>query len=84
MIEDLELDSWREQWSGFAEPSADLQRQVRERIDRHHWRFALDNVLAAAGFFGILIFAMFLRNQLSWLGTGWATGVCVVAFHYPD
>jgi len=26
----------------------------------------------------ILIFALFMRHQSSWMGTGWATGICLL------
>jgi Na+/melibiose symporter-like transporter len=80
MIEDRELNSWREQWGGFAEPSAEFQSKVRQRIKRHDRRFVLGNVLAAVALFGILIFAVFMRHQSSSMGTGWATGICVLVF----
>jgi hypothetical protein len=47
---------------------------------RKRRRFVLGNMLAAAGLFGILIFAVFIRHQSSWMGTGWATGICVLGF----
>ncbi len=32
MIEDRELDIWREPWSSVAEPPAEFQRKVQQRI----------------------------------------------------
>jgi hypothetical protein len=78
MIEDRELDSWREQWSGVAEPASEFQRKIWQRIKRHDRRFVVGNVLEAFAFTGILIFAVILRHQSSWLGTGWATGICIL------
>ena len=79
MIEDRELDSWREQWSGVAaEPSLELQRRIRRRAKEQDRRFVLGNLLTVILFAGILIFAVFVRQQASSLGTGWATGICVL------
>lgn len=78
MIEDRELDIWREQWSRVAEPPAELQRKVQQRIKRQDRRFVLGNLLTAIAFLGILIFAAFMRHQSSWMGTGWAIGICVL------
>jgi|HubBroStandDraft_4_1064222.scaffolds.fasta_scaffold52166_2 hypothetical protein len=84
MIEDRELDAWREQWSSAADPSADFQRnfqrKVQQRIKREDRRFALGNVLSVIAFVGILIFALYMRHQSSWMGTGWATSICVLVF----
>lgn len=79
MIEDRELDSWRAQWSGVAaEPSLELQRRIRRRAKEQDRRFVLGNLLTVILFAGILIFAVFVRQQASSLGTGWATGICVL------
>ena len=80
MTEDRELDAWREQWSSIAEPAAEFQRQVQQRIKRQDRRFVLGNLLTVIAFLGILIFALFMRQQSSWMGTGWATGICVLVF----
>jgi Na+/melibiose symporter-like transporter len=80
MTNDRELDSWREQWSGVAEPPAEFQRKIQERIKRQDQRFVLGNLLTAIAFLGLLIFAVFMRHQSSWMGTGWATGICVLVF----
>jgi hypothetical protein len=84
MIEDRELDAWREQWSSVAEPSADFhrdfQRKVQQRIKRENRRFVLGNLLAVIAFLWILIFAVYMRHQSSWMGTGWSTSVCVLVF----
>ncbi len=40
----------------------------------------LGNLLTAIAFLGLLIFAVFMRHQSSWMGTGWATGICVLVF----
>ncbi len=79
MIEDRELESWREQWAAVAGPSPDLQRKVRQKIERQNRRFVVGNLATAIAFTGILIFAAFLPGQAGRLGTGWATGiVCLV------
>ena len=80
MIEDHELDAWREQWVSVAEPSPEFQRKVQQKIKRQDRRFVLGNLLTAIAFVGILIFAVVVRHQSSWLGTGWATGICVLVF----
>jgi Na+/melibiose symporter-like transporter len=78
MIEDRELDNWRERWSNVTEPPADLQRKVQQRIKRQDRRFVLGNFLTAIVFLAMLIFALYMRYQSSWMGTGWATGICVL------
>ena len=80
MIEDRELDAWREQWSSVAEPPADFQRKVQKRIKREDRRFVLGNILTVIAFLGILIFAVYMRHQSSWMGTGWSTSICVLVF----
>jgi hypothetical protein len=80
MIEDRELDSWREQWGSLAEPPAGFRRKVQQRIKREERRFVLGNLLTGIVFAGILLFAVFMRHQSSWMGTGWATGLCVLVF----
>jgi hypothetical protein len=54
------------------------QRKVQQRIERQDQRFLLGNLLTAIAFLGILIFAVFVRLQSSWMGTGWAPGICVL------
>ena len=78
MTNDRELDAWREQWSSVAEPPAEFQHKIQQRIKRQDRRFVLGNILRAILFLGMLIFAFFMRHQSSWMGPGWATGVCVV------
>jgi hypothetical protein len=78
MIEDRELDAWRAQWSSVAEPPADFQRSVHRQIKRQDRRYVLGNFLTVIAFLGILIFALYMRYQSSWMGTGWATGLCVL------
>ena len=80
MIEDRELDAWRERWSSVAEPPAEFHRKVQQRIKRQDRAFVLGNLLTVIAFLGILIFALFMRRQSSWMGTGWATGICVLVF----
>jgi Na+/melibiose symporter-like transporter len=77
-MEDRELDIWREQWSSAVEPPAEFQRKVQQRIKRQDRRFVLGNLLTVVAFLGILIFALFMRHQSNWMGTGWATGICVL------
>ena len=84
MIEDRELDAWREQWKSAAEPSAefqrDFQRKVQQRIQRQDRRFMLGNILSVIAFLGLLIFAWYMRHQASWMGAGWSTSICVLVF----
>jgi Na+/melibiose symporter-like transporter len=80
MTEDRELELWREQWSTVAEASAGLQRQVQKRIKLQNRRFLIGNLLTTAVLLGMLLFALYLTHQSSWLGKGWATGVCVLVF----
>lgn len=80
MTNDRELDTWREQWSSVAEPTAEFQNKIQERIKRQDRRFVLGNLLTVIAFLGLLIFAVFMRHQSSWMGTGWATGICILVF----
>jgi hypothetical protein len=80
MSEDLELDTLREQWSRIAHPPAEFQRNIHRRIKRQDRRFVLENLLTAIAFLGMLILALFVRHQSSSMGTGWATGLCVLVF----
>lgn len=79
MIEDRELNSWREQWSSVAEPLPEL-RQIQRKIKRQQVRFVLDNLLAGIAFIGGLAFAAYARQERSTLGTGWASTICVFVF----
>lgn len=78
MIEDLELEEWRQQWNGVVSPSPEFQRRTLQKIKRQNRRFVLGNVLTAIVFGGLLIFAAVLRHQETWLGSGWAAGICVL------
>src|ERR1700691_3230512 len=78
MTNDRELDTWREQWNSVAEPPAEFQRKVQERIKRQGRRFVLGNILTVITFLGMLVFAFFMRCRSSWMGPGWATGICVL------
>jgi hypothetical protein len=80
MIEDRELDAWREQWSSVAEPTAAFQRKVHQRVKRQDRRFVFGNIFSVIAFLGILIFAVYMRHQATWMGAGWATGICVLVF----
>ena len=71
MIEDPELNSWREQWVGIAEPVIDV-RQIHRKIRHQQLRFVVENVLAVVVFIGGLILAFVVRRQEARLGTGWA------------
>jgi hypothetical protein len=80
MIEDRELDIWREQWGSVAEPPAGFQRKVQQRVKRQDQRFVLGNLLTVIAFLGMLGLALFVRHQAGSIGTGWATGICVLVF----
>jgi hypothetical protein len=80
MIEDRELDIWREQWGSVVEPPAGFQRKVQQRIKRQDRRFLLGNLMTVIAFLGILVLALFVRHQAGSIGTGWATGICVLVF----
>ncbi|MGA7625119.1 MAG: hypothetical protein WB630_19080 [Candidatus Acidiferrales bacterium] len=80
MIEDRELENWRDQWSSVAGPSAEFQRKIQQRIKRQNRRFLLGNLLTVITFLGLLIFGVFMRHRSSWTGTGWGTSICVLAF----
>jgi hypothetical protein len=77
---DHELDTWREQWSSVAEPPAEFQRKVQQRIKRQERRFLLGNLLTVIVFLGLLIFAAYMRHQSTWMGPNWSTGICVLVF----
>lgn len=79
MIEDQELDAWREQWSRVAAPLPEL-RQIQRKIKRQQLSFVLDNLLAAIGFVASLIVMVFVRQDRSLLATGWVDGVFVLLF----
>jgi Na+/melibiose symporter-like transporter len=80
MIEDTELHNWREQWRGTAAPPAEFLRKVQQRIKRQDRRFVLGNVFTIIAFIGLLIFALYMRRESASLGTGWATGICILVF----
>ena len=50
---------------------ADFQRKVQQRIKRQDRRFVLGNILTVIAFLGMLIFAVYMRHQSTWMGTGW-------------
>jgi hypothetical protein len=77
MIEDRELNTWREQWVGVAGPAIDV-RQIHRKIRHQQVRFVVENVLAVVVCLGGLIFALVVKGQESHIGTGWAAGVCVL------
>src|ERR1700735_5096550 len=80
MTNDRELDTWRDQWSSVADPPAEFQRKVQQRIKRQERRFVLGNLLSVIAFLVLLIFAVFMRHQSIWMGPNWSTGICVLAF----
>ena len=81
MANDRELDVWREQWSGVAQPPLEFQRQVQKRIKGQDRRFWLGNLLSAAALAGLLIFAVYeFSHPASRFEKGSATGTFVLLF----
>ena len=80
MIEDRELENWREEWGRIAKPSPDFHLKARQKIERQNRRFVVGNVVTVIAFIGLLFFAAFMRTQVGWMGTGWATGICALVF----
>ena len=78
MIEDHELESWREEWVRVARPSPEFQRRIWQKVKRQERRFLFDNLLTAVVFVAILIFALVVVRHQSWLGTGWAAAIGVL------
>jgi hypothetical protein len=78
MMEDRELENWRGEWVREAKPSPDLERKVRQKIERQSRRFLVGNMVTAIAFIGLLFFAAFMRIQAGWIGTGWASGICAL------
>jgi flagellar biogenesis protein FliO len=77
MIEDRELESWREQWRSVAEPLPEIQRRVK----RQNFRFVMSNLVAAIAFVVALILAvMAVRQEPSRLRIGWAVGIGILVF----
>jgi hypothetical protein len=78
MIEDRELDTWRQQWGTVGEPLPDIHRQIQKRIKRQNLRFLADNLSAAVTFVAGVVFAVFVvRQQPDRLGITWAAGICI-------
>jgi len=80
MTEDRELDAWREQWSTIASTSPYSERKIQERIKQQSRRFVIGNVLSVLALAGILLFAVVARQQVMSIGSGWATGICILVF----
>jgi O-antigen/teichoic acid export membrane protein len=77
VIEDRELDIWREQWRSAAEPLPEIQRKIKWQ----NLRFMISNVAAAILLIAVLIFAMWaVRQHPSRLRIGWAVGISVLVF----
>ena len=78
MIEDRELASWQEQWGSVGRASPDLEQKIQRRIKLQELRFVIGNIGSGVALVGLLIFAVFLPRQAGSIGSGWATGVCVL------
>jgi hypothetical protein len=65
MIEDRELDTWREQWGSGGEPPPEFRRKIQQKIKRQSLRFLFGNLLTAIALVGILIFAVFIPPSLT-------------------
>jgi hypothetical protein len=74
MMDDRELDNWRKQWFGVAEPLPDIQR----KINRHNLRFVLGNLLAGVSLVAGLIFAVVVERMQPSMGKGWTAGIFVL------
>jgi hypothetical protein len=79
MMKDHELNAWREQWGGLAEPVPEL-RQIQRKIKRQQLSFVLETLLAAIAFVASFIFLMFVRQDRTLLATGWVDAVCLLLF----
>lgn len=82
MMEDRELETWREQWHGadarLAAIPAQLAR-VHKKIKRQNLWFILSNLLAAVIAVVAGVFALFaVRQEPSSLRISWAAGVFVL------
>jgi hypothetical protein len=76
MIEDLELETWREQWRTTAGPRTDFQQGLQTKIKRQNLRHVMGNVVAALAFVAALIFSVWaVRQDPSPLRIGWAVGI---------
>jgi hypothetical protein len=83
MIEDRELETWRQQWNSGAAPlpesQTQLQTKIHKRIKRQNLRFVIGNLVAAIAGVGALIFAAWaVRQEPSRLRIGWAIGLSVM------
>jgi hypothetical protein len=78
MMEDRELDVWREQWSTVAGPSSDMRR-IQETISRQNRRFIISNLAALVALIVGLGFAVFqARGGSNTLERGEAAGFIVL------
>jgi len=72
--EDRELAAWQQQWSSVAQPLPEIHRKIK----RQHFRFVVENVLAAVGLVGGLTFAAWvLWTDPTRLGISSAVGLIV-------
>jgi len=77
MIEDRELDTWREQWRNVAQPLPEIHKKIRRQ---NHW-FVVSNVAALCGLVAALIFAAWaVHKQPSGMRIAWAIGLSVMVF----
>jgi hypothetical protein len=63
MIEDRELDIWREQWGSVAEPLSDMQRAIQKKINRQNLWFMISNLSAVLAVVVGLTFAVIVMRQ---------------------
>lgn len=78
MIEDRELDTWREQWGSVAEPLPEMQHQIQRKIKRQNMRFVLSNLVAAIAFVAVLIVGVaVVRQEASRWRVGGAVGMII-------
>jgi hypothetical protein len=74
MMEDRELDNWRQQWSSLAEPLPNIQQKIKHQ----NLRFVLSNLLAAVAFVAGIIYAILIERMQPSLGRGWTLAICVL------
>jgi O-antigen/teichoic acid export membrane protein len=82
MMEDRELESWREQWrdnGGRAQEMPPRLRAIQKRIRRQNLGLILNNLFAAVGAVFVAGFAIFaVRQEPSALRISWAAGIFVM------
>lgn len=82
MMQDRELESWREQWrdnDGRIQEMPSRLHAIQKRIRRQNLGFILNNLFAAVGAVFVAGFAIFaVRQEPSALRVSWAAGIFVM------